>query len=248
MRYLILSDLHANLEALEKCLKLAKGKYDQAACLGDLVGYGPDPNAVIDLTHQTASAIIRGNHDQACSGITDASDFNPLARTASIWTRQNLTLEHLEFLRQLPPGPYVLPGFEIVHGSAQDEDEYITGAAEAIPALRAQTLQLVFFGHTHLQGGFSLNRADAFRRISISSGHDGRVRKLEMEDGTRYLINPGSTGQPRDGDSRAAFAIFDSDARQVEFYRTPYDIAKTQHKMTQAGLPEPLIRRLEFGR
>jgi predicted phosphodiesterase len=248
MRYLILSDLHANLEALEGCLNLANDKYDQAACLGDLVGYGPDPNAVIDLARQTAGAIIRGNHDQACSGITDASDFNPLARAAVLWTRQNLTLEHLEFLRQLPPGPRVLPGFEIVHGSAQDEDEYITGAAEAIPALREQTLQLVFFGHTHHQGGFSLSRTGAFTRMSVSSGRDGCARKLDLEDGTRYLINPGSTGQPRDGDNRAAFAVLDTDARQVEFYRTSYDLAQTQEKMSRAGLPEPLIRRLEFGR
>ncbi|HTV55147.1 MAG TPA: metallophosphoesterase family protein, partial [Terriglobia bacterium] len=210
--------------------------------------YGPDPDRVIDLARETAGAIIRGNHDQACSGVTDASDFNPFARAAALWTRQNLTLEHLEFLRQLPPGPLLLPGFEIVHGSVEDEDEYITGAAEAIPALRAQALQLVFFGHTHLQGGFSLNHTGAFRRISISAGQDDGARKLELEDGTRYLINPGSTGQPRDGDRRAAFAILDSDERQVQFYRTSYDLAQTQAKMSRAGLPEPLIHRLEFGR
>jgi predicted phosphodiesterase len=250
MRYLILSDLHANLEALESCLELAKGKYDEAACLGDLVGYGPDPNGVIDRARETAGAIIRGNHDQACSGITDASDFNPFARAAAIWTRQNLTLEHLDFLRQLPPGPLLLPGFEIVHGSVEDEDEYVTGAAEAIPALRTQTLQLVFFGHTHLQGGFCLSHTGGFRRINVSSSRDGDgcTGKLDLEDGTRYLINPGSTGQPRDGDSRAAFAILDSNARQVQFYRTSYDMARTQEKMSRAGLPEPLIRRLEFGR
>lgn len=248
MRYLILSDLHANLEALEKCLKTAKGKYDRAVCLGDLVGYGPDPNSVVALARETAEAIIRGNHDQACSGVTDASDFNPLARAAVIWTRQNLTLENLEFLRRLPAGPRAMPGFEIVHGSVENEDEYITGAAEALPALRVQTLQLVFFGHTHQQGGFCLNRAGAFRSIHLTAGRDGCVHKIGLENGTRYLMNPGSTGQPRDGDSRAAFAILDSDARQVEFYRTGYNVVQTQAKMSRAGLPEPLIRRLEFGR
>jgi predicted phosphodiesterase len=248
MRYLVLSDLHANLEALEKCLALAKGKYDQAVCLGDLVGYGPDPNPVVALARETASVIIRGNHDQACSGITDAEDFNPFARAAAVWTRQTLSLDSLEFLRQLPAGPRVMPGFEIVHGSAEDEDEYVTGAAEALPALRAQTLQLVFFGHTHQQGGFCLDHAGLFNRITINSRRDGCVRKLDLENGSRYLINPGSTGQPRDGDSRAAYAILDDDARHVEFYRTAYDIARTQEKMSHAGLPEPLIRRLEFGR
>jgi predicted phosphodiesterase len=248
MRYLILSDLHANLEALEKCLQLAKGKYDQAVCLGDLVGYGPDPNSVISLTKETANAIIRGNHDQACSGITDASDFNPLARAAVLWTRLNLNLENLEFLRHLPPGPRLMPGFEIVHGSVEDEDEYVTGAAEAIPALRVQTLQLVFFGHTHQQGGFCLSRAGGFKSILFRPGRDGCVHKLVLESGTRYLMNPGSTGQPRDGDSRAAFAILDSDLRQVEFYRTAYNVAQTQEKMSRAGLPEPLVRRLAFGR
>lgn len=248
MRYLILSDLHANLEALEECIKVANGKYDQSVCLGDIVGYGPDPNPVVALARGIASSIIRGNHDQACSGLTDAGDFNPLARAAVLWTRQSLSLENLEFLRQLPAGPRVMPGFEMVHGSAVDEDEYVTGAAESIPALRAQTVQLVFFGHTHLQGAFSLNRLGAFTRVATNSGREGCVRKVELEDGTRYLINPGSTGQPRDGDNRAAFAILDEDARQVEFYRTPYDIAGTQGKMRRAGLPEPLIRRLEFGR
>jgi predicted phosphodiesterase len=248
MRYLIFSDVHANLEALEKCFKIAKGKYDQAICLGDLVGYGPDPNGVIALAREAANAMIRGNHDQACSGITDASDFNPLARAAVFWTRQQLTLENLEFLRRLPAGPRMMPGFEIVHGSADDEDEYIAGPAEAIPALRSQTLQLVFFGHTHQQGGFCLNRMGAFKPILSSTTMDGRVRKLGLEDGTRYLINPGSTGQPRDGDNRAGFAILDDELREVKFYRTAYNIAETQEKMRRAGLPEMLIRRLELGR
>lgn len=248
MRYLILSDLHSNIEGLEKCLEVASGKYEEAVCLGDLVGYGPDPNAVVDLAREKASAIIRGNHDKACSGLTDASDFNPFARDAAVWTRQNLTLQNLEFLRKLPAGPHTMSGFEMVHGSEADEDEYVTGGAEAIPALKAQTLQLVLFGHTHYQGGFSLNRSGSFKRIAFGPARGGCVRNLALEDGTRYLINPGSTGQPRDGDNRAAFAILDDATRHVEFYRVPYNIAGTQAKMRKEGLPEPLIRRLDFGR
>jgi predicted phosphodiesterase len=248
VRYLILSDIHANLEALEKCLQLAQGKYQKVLCLGDLVGYGPDPNAVIEMMQRTATVIIRGNHDKACCGIMNVEDFNPWARQAIFWTCDTLTPNHLSFLRNLAPGPLTMPGFEIVHGSAEDEDQYIFEQAEAIPALRNQSMQLVFFGHTHHQGGFSLNRAGVFQKISGGSRRNGRVLTLDLEDGTRYLINPGSVGQPRDGNWRAAFAIFDEAERRVDFYRTEYDIATTQKKMTQAHLPEPLIQRLEFGR
>jgi predicted phosphodiesterase len=248
MRYLILSDLHSNLEALTTCFELAKGKYDEAVCLGDLVGYGPDPNPVTSLMRQTATAVIRGNHDKACSGITDAAEFNPFAQAAVAWTRQALTPDHLDYLRQLPAGPLVMPGFEMVHGSEEDEDRYIMDPAEAIPALAQQTVQLVAFGHTHYQGGFLLNSAGTLKRISLPWAADGCILSLPLEHGTRYLVNPGSVGQPRDGDWRAAFAILDEASRVVDYYRASYDVAKTQEKMTSAGLPETLIRRLEFGR
>ncbi len=248
MRYLILSDVHSNLEALEKCLELARGKYEGAICLGDLVGYGPDPNAVIDSVREVADRIIRGNHDKACCGITDAEDFNPIARLATLWTREVLSPEHLSFLRGLPEGPLDLEDFRIVHGSPADEDEYIFGPGQALPTLRNLTLQIVLFGHTHFQGGFMLTPKGRFQSIRCHSKDDGLTGTLEIEDGGRYLINPGSVGQPRDGDWRAAFAIFDTAERRVEYYRTPYELPKTQEKMAKAGLPEPLIRRLEFGR
>ena len=256
MRYLVLSDIHANLEALEKCLGVAKGKYDRVLCLGDLVGYGPDPNAAMERTRELANTVIRGNHDKACAGITDAEDFNALARASALWTRNELTPQNSAFLRSLPAGPVLLDGFELVHGSPADEDEYIAGPVQALPALRSLTLQTVFFGHTHHQGGFMLTRQGHFQSIrdSIlrqgpgSSDNDQRRVVLPLEDGFRYLINPGSVGQPRDGDWRAAFAIFDESKRKAEYYRTPYDLSKTQEKMQKAGLPEPLILRLAIGR
>lgn len=248
MRYFILSDIHSNLEAFEKSLELARGKYGQALCLGDLVGYGPDPNAVIEGVRDLATMIIRGNHDKACSGITDAEDFNALALQATLWTREELTPEHFAFLRTLPSGPIVVDGFQIVHGSPADEDEYIFGPGQALPALRNLTTQSLFFGHTHYQGGFMLTPAGRFQSIRCLSKEGGRTFVLPLEDGARYLINPGSVGQPRDGDWRAAFAILDDEQRQVEYYRTPYDLPKTQEKMHKAGLPEPLIKRLGFGR
>jgi predicted phosphodiesterase len=248
VRHLILSDIHSNLEALEVCLEMAQGKYDQAVCLGDLVGYGPDPDAVIEIIKPLAVVIIRGNHDRASSGLTDASDFNILARLAAQWTRETITPEHFEFLRNLPPGPVVMEGFQLVHGSVHDEDDYIMGPGQALPALRSLPTQVVCFGHTHCQGGFMLSPQGRYQSIRIPSKENGRTLTLRIEDGGRYLINPGSIGQPRDGDWRAAFAILDVEQRAVEYYRTPYDLPKTQEKMSKAGLPEPLIRRLKLGR
>lgn len=248
MRYLLLSDAHSNLEVLEACLELAQGKYDEALCLGDLVGYGPNPNEVIEVIKPLARVIIRGNHDKACSGVTDAADFNPLARMATEWTRQALTPEHCEFLRSLPSGPVMMEGFSIVHGSPLDEDQYIVGPGQALPLLRAPQTQTVFFGHTHFQGGFMVTPKGRFQSIHLPHASDGLVDTLSLENSARFLINPGSVGQPRDGDWRAGFAIFDQKKNVVEYYRTAYDLAITQQKMRKAGLPEPLFRRLEYGR
>ncbi|MGO9273037.1 MAG: metallophosphoesterase family protein [Terriglobia bacterium] len=248
MRYLILSDIHSNAEALEKCLETAQGRYDETLCLGDLVGYGPDPNSVVDRIRDISRIILRGNHDKACCGLTDAGDFNPLARLATLWTRQELTPEHSQFLRDLPPGPVDLEDFEMVHGSPRDEDEYLFDARGALEALRHQRTGAVFFGHTHYQGGFLLNPNGQLEVIHNSAEDDGCTLTLPLEGDSHYLINPGSVGQPRDGDWRAAFAIFDSDQRRVEYYRTAYDLPATQAKMHNAGLPEPLIKRLEIGR
>ena len=248
MRYLILSDIHSNLEAVEKCLELAKGKFDRAICLGDLVGYGPDPKAVIDRVREVTNVIVRGNHDKACCGITDAEDFNIWARLATHWTRNELRPEHLAFLRGLPQGPVTLDGLVFVHGSAADEDDYILGVAGAVPALKAQTTPSVYFGHTHIQGGFMVNPEGKFQSIDCKSTGDGLTKTLPLEEKGHYLINPGSVGQPRDRNWRAAFAILDAEKHQVEYYRTAYDLPTTQEKMRKANLPDPLVRRLEVGR
>jgi predicted phosphodiesterase len=248
LRYLLLSDIHSNLEALEVCLELARKNYDQVLCLGDLVGYGPDPNAVIDRVKSIATVIIRGNHDKACSGLDDASDFNFMARLATAWTRHALSPEHFDFLRALPAGPVTIEGCQLVHGSPLDEDEYIVGPGQALPVLRHLDTAIVCFGHTHYQGGFMLTPDGRFHSIRIPRKEDGLTFTVPLEDGGAYLINPGSVGQPRDGDWRAAFGILDVERCTFEYYRTAYDLAKTQQKMEQAKLPEPLIRRLEHGR
>jgi len=248
VRYLILSDIHSNLEALEKCIAIAEGRYHQVLCLGDLVGYGPDPNATVEAVEAVASVIIRGNHDKACCGLTDASDFNPLARASALWTREQLTAKNLALLRALPEGPVNVAGYELVHGSPCDEDEYLVEPYDALPAFETASSPVVFFGHTHLQGGFMITADRTLQTINCEGIEEGRPVTLDLEPGSRYLINPGSVGQPRDRDWRAGFAVLDVEKRQVEYYRTSYDVLQTQTKMKKAGLPEPLITRLQYGR
>lgn len=246
MRYLILSDIHANLTALDAVLAVAKGRWQKAVCLGDLVGYGPDPNEVIDRVRALPAVTIRGNHDKAIAGLADADEFNPIARNAVLWTRSQLRPENQEYLENLPKGPMTVDGFSIVHGAVHDEDEYVLSPVLALDGLRDAPTPVTFFGHTHLQGGFSLRGEDvALMHFKPSGGNE--FFTLRVEQGTTYLLNPGSIGQPRDGDPRAGFAIADLDNQSVEFWRIPYDIENVQGRMRDAGLPEPLILRLSFG-
>jgi len=247
MRYLILSDIHANLTALDAALAAAKGRWQRAACLGDLVGYGPEPNEVIDRVRSIDAVVIRGNHDKAVSGLVDAEDFNPLARAVTLWTRDHLLPASLDYLAQLPKGPVTLDGLSIIHGALQDEDEYVFGPTQALEGLLDSPSPVTFFGHTHIQGGFTL-RDDQVTVQHLKQARENLFASLPIESGTSYLLNPGSIGQPRDGDPRAAFAIADLENHTVEFWRVPYDIESVQNRMAQAGLPEPLILRLSFGR
>ncbi|HUA00139.1 MAG TPA: metallophosphoesterase family protein [Candidatus Aquilonibacter sp.] len=246
MRYLILSDIHANLTALETALDAAKGRWDKAVCLGDLVGYGPDPNEVIDRIRAISSATIRGNHDKAIAGIVEAEEFNPVARNAVLWTRQQLRPENRVYLENLPKGPLTVDGFSLVHGAIYDEDEYVLSPSLALDGLRNSPSAVTFFGHTHLQGGFALRGEDVvLLHFRPSGGNDFSTFTIEPD--VTYLLNPGSIGQPRDGDPRAGFAIADLEKQTVEFWRVPYNIEDVQARMTRAGLPEPLILRLSFG-
>jgi predicted phosphodiesterase len=246
MRYLIISDIHSNMTALETALASAKGKWERVVCLGDLVGYGPDPNEVIDCIRSLNATTIRGNHDKAVAGADDIEDFNPIARAAVLWTRQRLRPENLQFLQKLAKGPQTVDGFSIAHGSVYDEDEYVYAPEIAIDALKSSTTPVTFFGHTHLQGGFSLHGDQVHVLRSPGAGRESS--SVTIEQGTTYLLNPGSIGQPRDGNNRAGFALADLGNGIVEFWRIPYDIERVQQRMTRANLPEPLILRLSFGR
>jgi predicted phosphodiesterase len=247
MRYLILSDIHANLTALNTVVDAAKGRWDKAVCLGDLVGYGPDPNGVIDRIQELGAVTIRGNHDKAIAGLMDGEEFNPVAQFAVQWSREQLRPENRKYLVELAKGPRSVENFSMVHGALHDEDEYVVSPALAVDGLLSAPTELTFFGHTHIQGGFTF-KDDHIGVLHMKLREGGQFSALAVEKGTRYLLNPGSIGQPRDGDPRAAFAIFDKDKSSVEFWRVPYDIEAVQEQMTREGLPEPLILRLSFGR
>ena len=251
MRILLLSDIHSNLEALEACLAAAPA-YDLVVNLGDSVGYGANPNEVIARVRSLGSVYVRGNHDKAVSGLMDLEDFNPVAGIATLWTRGQLTQDNLGWLRSLPQGPVSLPelpGVQFVHGSAYDEDEYLVTVRDAIEPLVTGSVPVTFFGHTHLQGGFVLQGEvsetyrPGYRTVGQPESSDWPLRPNR-----RYLINPGSVGQPRDGDWRAAFATFDSDAQIVTFHRVPYNLRVAQEKINSAKLPQRLATRLAAGR
>ena len=246
MRYLILSDLHANAEALEAVVADAANRYDRALCCGDLVGYGADPNTVVEWVRGNCAIVVRGNHDRACTGQDDLEWFNPVARAAALWTQRNLSTENMEYVRLLAQGPVVEDGFQVVHGSPFDEDEYVLAADEAGQAFGYLEARLAFFGHTHVQGGFIWNRSRVETILCAAGG--GETQTMEIDTGCAYLVNPGSVGQPRDGNPRAAYALYDSESRLVTYCRAAYNVESAQKKIRAAGLPPILADRLLVGR
>jgi diadenosine tetraphosphatase ApaH/serine/threonine PP2A family protein phosphatase len=246
VRYLVVSDLHANWEALEAVLEDAKGLYERPVCCGDLVGYGADPDRVVEWVRGHCAAVVRGNHDRACTGLEDLEWFNPVARAAAIWTLDHLSPDNASFVRELPHGPAFLDGMQLLHGSPMDEDEYVVGPDEAADAFAYLESPLAFFGHTHLQGGFIWNQARVETIPPVSMRSDCSV--MDIESGAGYLINPGSVGQPRDGDPRAAYALYDSNAGMLRHRRVAYDVEAAQKKIREAGLPPFLADRLAIGR
>lgn len=239
MPFLIVSDIHGNREALEAVVADARGQYQRVVCLGDLAGYGADPNFAVEWARAHAAAIVRGNHDKVCAGLESLYSYRPAARAAAEWSFHTLSAENRAYLERLPRGPLPYEGFDLVHGSPLDEDEYIMTGAD-VDGIRAELeTPLSFFGHTHIQGGFLIAR----KGVKAIDPH----RALELEHDYTYLVNPGSVGQPRDGDPRAAYAIYSPGDRVVEFRRVAYDVAKAAEKIRAAGLPESLANRLLTG-
>jgi predicted phosphodiesterase len=246
VRYLIVSDLHANLEALQAVIAQTAGTYDQAICCGDLVGYGADPNPVCDWVRTNCAVVVRGNHDRASTGQDDLEWFNPVARNAAVWTLKTLSPQNSEYILALPRGPATVGDFQVFHGSPYDEDEYVIAAGEAGQAFTYLETRTAFFGHTHVQGGFIWNRSRVETIPRTPANTESHTMFVDPE--CAYMINPGSLGQPRDGDPRAAYVIYDTEAREVAYRRVAYDIATAQIKIRAAGLPPVLADRLAAGR
>ncbi len=245
MRYLILSDIHGNWEALQAVLAQARSEYDSILCCGDLVGYGADPDAVTEWVRDNVASIVRGNHDKAAAGLEDLEWFNPVAKRSALWTQAAMKPENIAYLRDLTKGPERVNGFQILHGSPLDEDEYVVTEYDVAQIAPYLDSEVSFFGHTHLQGVFLCHRNGIFTFGGVDQ--NSKDHAVELENDASYLINPGSVGQPRDGDPRAAYAVYQPEARLVTLFRTEYNVAVAQKKILQAGLPELLAARLEAG-
>jgi predicted phosphodiesterase len=248
MRYLILSDIHSNLEALEACIQRAKqAGYHSVLCCGDLVGYGPNPIEAIDGIRALNAITIRGNHDRVAAGLDEPAQFNPHARRAVYWTRTALPDSYRDYLANLPIGPVdVAADVQLVHGAITHEDDYIFTEADADENFVLTDKAVTFFGHSHFPVVFTWDGTG--NSVQAISYEFDEFIAVKCEPEKKFLVNPGSVGQPRDGDPRASFAIWDSDRGRIEFYRVDYDLKLTQEKMRAADLPSYLIDRLAHGR
>lgn len=249
MSFAVLSDIHANLEALEAVLEAAfRRGVDKWFCLGDIVGYGADPAPCVERTRAAAAQVVLGNHDAAVAERTDSRTLNPYARAAVEWTTANLGALDLEYLHGLPLSASVPAGL-LVHADPRQPAawNYITGAASAAGALASIKARCCWIGHTHQPGLWSVPDQDT-ARVAAQSWPPTGEGTVPLPAGQRHLINPGSVGQPRDGDPRGCFVVSDDEATELEFIRVAYDVASAQRKIREAGLPELLADRLGYGR
>ena len=243
MRYAVIADIHANLAAFTAVLGdiEQKGGVDEIWCLGDIVGYGPDPHQCLELLRRYNHVCVAGNHDWAAIGRIDTSYFNPMAATACKWTARQLDSDDIQYLENLPL-TIEKDGFTLVHGSPMEPIlEYVISTSIAARNFAFLESPFCLVGHSHVPAVFK-EEAGSCLPLQFSPGIG-----LVLGE-SRMIINPGGVGQPRDGDPRASYAIYDSGSRVIRLYRLPYDIGATQDKMMQAGLPIKLITRLREGR
>ncbi len=256
MRILVVSDIHANLVALETVLSAAEGQYDALWCLGDLVGYGPRPNECVALIRSLATVCVMGNHDWAVLGRPgiNVDDFNPQARQAVLWTRAQLSPANRAYLDQLPDEPIrppVAPAILVTHASPNEPVwEYILTPSTAMQNFQAFDEEICFVGHTHKPAIFRWRGpadGDDTATVEYRQPTPGLPVLLATSPQQRLIINPGSVGQPRDNDARAAYAVLDLATRVWRQERIAYPIELTQNQMREAGLPKRLVDRLSFG-
>lgn len=238
MRYAVISDIHSNLEAFLAVLDdIDNSGAERIICLGDLVGYGASPNECVDIIRERRIFSLAGNHDKAACGITEPYSFNPAARRAALWTRDQFTPGNREYLKGLSEEA-TIDGFMVVHGAPSDPDRYILSEYDAREEfLLMGENKLCFFGHTHVSVLYSLREGEIETR---------KTEHVRLREGIKYLVNPGSVGQPRDRDPRAAYLIFD-DRGDIEFRRVSYRIEAAQKKIVEKGLDRFLAERLSFG-
>jgi diadenosine tetraphosphatase ApaH/serine/threonine PP2A family protein phosphatase len=248
MRYLVLTDIHGNVDALEAVLADATG-IEAHLLLGDVVGYGAGPNEVIERIQGLAPvAMIRGNHDKVIAGLELPESFNPAALQSAAWTADALTAEHRDWLAHLPQGPAIVDDLvEICHGTPGDEDQYLFTPRDAARAFEVARRPLCLFGHTHVPACYILS-LDEPDLLTVEDTGQGRPMELVLDERRRFVVNPGAVGQPRDGDPRAAYAVYDSTARTLALARIEYDVEQAQRRIRDAGLPDILARRLAVGR
>jgi predicted phosphodiesterase len=241
MRIAVISDIHSNLHALDAVLTDIDAEApDEIWCLGDVVGYGPRPNECADIVRERAAVVLVGNHDLASIGKLSTVDFGPLAAESAAWTEQALGEEQTNWLRTLEPAA-TRAGLELYHGSARDPVwEYVLSEEVAFENLQVTTAPIVLVGHSHIALALSWDE----ERLDGGLARGGT--ELDTSE-ARWLLNPGSVGQPRDSDARAAWLLIDIDAGRAAFRRVPYPIEQTQAEMRAAGLPEDLAARLARG-
>jgi predicted phosphodiesterase len=240
MKYAIIADIHANLEALQTVLEDAKQeKCTHYACLGDVVGYNANPKECLDIVRGMAMPCVKGNHDEYCSMEGELEGFNPHAAEAVNWTRNQLTAEDRQWLRDLKYSRLVA-SFSIVHATLDGPQRwgYVFDKLAAAASFTYQNTSVCFFGHTHVPV--------AFIRDSVVRG--GTYSKFRVEPGRKYFVNVGSVGQSRDGVAKATYVIYDMNEGSIELRRLDYDMATTQKKILDAGLPPRLAERLAQGK
>ena len=242
MKYAVFGDIHANLEALEAVLAECENQnVDSYLCIGDIVGYNADPVACVRRIRDLGVEVItKGNHDEMASSDVELVGFNPQAAQAIQWTRQQLSDEDKEWLASLPLRKTIGPKVTLVHATLDMPERwgYIFDKLTAAACMNYQFTPICFFGHTHVPLAF-----DKFGDVS-----GGRYEEIIVEPGHKYLINVGSVGQPRDGDPRAGFVIYEPEERRITLHRVPYDVRRCQEKIEKAGLPARLAQRLAAGR
>lgn len=245
MRYAIFSDIHGNLAAFQAVLDDAetRGGFDEIWCLGDIIGYGPEPHACIELLSRYNHVCVAGNHDWAAIGRIDTLEFNSDAARACHWTAAQLTKEDVDYLRSLPLS-LEQGNFTLVHGSPRQPIwEYLLSVDDACDNFDYFDTRFCFVGHSHVPLIFGQDRDSNCYSRRVLNGSGVRL----SSEGDRLIVNPGGIGQPRDGDPRASYAVYDSDARIIYHYRINYDINITQQKMWECELPSSLISRLNYG-